>query len=92
MFIFPDCNKVFEMHTDASDYQFGSVISQKMCLFPSSKNLTMQHNYTVGEQEILWIIETLKEFGTMLLGYVIKIYPDHKKLINTSTVKKINLF
>jgi hypothetical protein len=28
MLIFPDFNKVFEIHTDASDYQIGSVISQ----------------------------------------------------------------
>jgi RNase H-like domain found in reverse transcriptase len=26
---FPDFNKVFEIHTDASDYQLGSVISQE---------------------------------------------------------------
>jgi hypothetical protein len=28
MLIFPDFNKVFEIHTDAFDYQLGSVISQ----------------------------------------------------------------
>jgi hypothetical protein len=28
MVIFPDFKKVFEIHTDASDYQLGSVISQ----------------------------------------------------------------
>jgi RNase H-like domain found in reverse transcriptase len=26
---FPDCNKVFDIHTDASDYQLGAVISQE---------------------------------------------------------------
>ena len=39
MLIFPDFNKVFEIHTDASDYQLGSVISQdkKPIAFYSNK-------------------------------------------------------
>ena len=90
MLIFPDFNKVFEVHTDASDYQLGSVISQdkKPIAFYSKKLTATQRNYTVGEREMLSIVETLNEFRTMLLGHRIKIYTDHKNLINRSTVSK----
>jgi RNase H-like domain found in reverse transcriptase len=54
---FPDFNKVFAIHTDASDYQLGSVISQDghPIAFYSRKLTETQHNYTVGESEMLWI-------------------------------------
>jgi hypothetical protein len=52
MLIFPDFNKVFEIHTDASDYQLGSVIShaQKPIAFYSKKLTTTQRNNTVEER------------------------------------------
>ena len=80
MLIFPDFNKVFEIHTDASDYQLGSVISQdkKPIAFYSNKLTVTQRNYTVGEREMLSIVKTLNEFCTMLLGHKLKIYTDHK--------------
>jgi hypothetical protein len=54
--IFPDFNKVFEIHLDASDYQLGSVISQdqKSIELYSKKSTATQHNYTVGEREMLY--------------------------------------
>jgi hypothetical protein len=88
--IFPDFNKVFEIHTDASDYQLASVISQdqKPIAFYSEKLTATQRNYTLGEREMLSFVETLNEFCTMLLGYKLKIYTDHKNLINSTTVSK----
>ena len=35
MLIFPDFNEVFEIHTDASEFQLGSVISQDKNLLRS---------------------------------------------------------
>jgi RNase H-like domain found in reverse transcriptase len=45
-------NKVFDIHTDASDYQLGSVISQDgyPIAFYSRKLTETQRNYTVGKQ------------------------------------------
>ena len=40
-----------------------------------------QEKYSVTEQELLAIFETLKEFKSMLWGQKIKVYTDHKNLI-----------
>ena len=79
---YPNFNKPFEIHTNASLRQIGSVISQdgKPIAFYSRKLRDGQHNYTTTERELLAIVETLKEFRTILLGQQLKIYTDHKNL------------
>ena len=56
---------------DASNYQLRAVIAQE--------GRQAQHNYTTTEKQLLSIVETLKEFRTILLGYKIEVYTDHKK-------------
>ena len=82
MLTYPDFNKPFDIHTDASDVQLGAVISQegKPIAFYSRKLNSAQARYTVGERELLSIVETLKEFRNILLGQSIKVYTDHKNL------------
>ena len=67
---FPDFNKPFHVYTDASEYQLGAVVMQddKPIAFYSRKMNSAQRNYTTGEQELLGIIEALKEFRNILLG------------------------
>ena len=67
---FPDFSKEFHIFTDASNYQLGAVIMQdnKPLAFYSRKLNKCQRNYTTGEQELLSIVETLKEFHNILLG------------------------
>ena len=67
---YPDFSKVFEIHTDASDRQLGAVIAQegKPLAFYSRKLSNAQRKYTTTEQELLSIVETLKEFRNILLG------------------------
>ena len=94
---YPAFSKTFEIHTDASDYQLGAVISQegKPIAFFSRKLTQAQRNMTVTEKELLAIVETLKEFRNILLGHEIIVYTDHKnltyKVFNTQRVMRWRL-
>ena len=93
----PDFSKPFEIHTDASQYQLGAVISQesKPIAFYSRKLTSAQLNYTTTEKELLAIVETLKEFRNILMGQTIIVYTDHKnltyKVFNTERVMRWRL-
>ena len=79
---YPDFTKVFEIHTDASNVQLGSVISQigQPIDFYLRKLNPAQTCYTVTERELLAIVETLKGYRNILLGHSIKVYTDHLNL------------
>ena len=69
-------NKPFDVHTSASKYQIGGVVSQEgkpLAYFSRNFNLT-QLNYTITSKEMLGIVETL-------LGNEIKVYIGHKHLV-----------
>ncbi len=79
---YPDFTKPFEIYTDASTMQLGSVITQgdRPIAFFSRKLSVMQTKYSVTKIELLDIVETSKEFQGMLWGQTIKVYTDHKNL------------
>ena len=85
------------MHTDASHSQLGSVISQdnKPIAFYSRKLNPAQTRYTTTERELLFIVETLKEFKNILLGQQIEVFTDHQNLtykhFNTERVMRWRL-
>ena len=80
---YPDFSREFEKYTDASSKQLGSVITQgnRPLAFFSRKLSATQQKYSVTEIELLAIVETLKEFKGMLWGQRLKVYTDHKNLI-----------
>jgi RNase H-like domain found in reverse transcriptase len=95
---YPDFNKPFKIHTDASHYQLGAVISQegkKPIAFYSRKLNPAQTRYTTTERELLGIVKTLKEYRNILLGQQIEVFTDHKNLVyktfNTEPVMRWRL-
>ncbi len=77
---YPDFAKRFEIYSDASMMQLGSVITQgnRPIVFFNRKLSMTQTKYCVTKIELLAIVETLKEFWGMLWGQTIKVYTDHK--------------
>ena len=94
---YPQFDKPFVIHTDASNTQLGAVISQEgqPIAFYSRKLSPAQQRYTTTEQELLSIVETLKEFRNILLGHQITVYTDHRNLtyknFNTNRVMRWRL-
>lgn len=90
MLSFPDYSAPFEVFTDASGSQIGAIIAQKTAAgfkpiaFFAAKMTEAQKRYTVTEQELLSVVTTLKKYKTMVFGYPINIYTDHKNLTFTT--------
>jgi RNase H-like domain found in reverse transcriptase len=70
MLAYPDFNKPFKIHTDASHYPLGAVLSQqgKPIAFYSRKLNPAQTRYMTTERELLSIVETLKEYRNIPLA------------------------
>ena len=80
--IYPDFSKHFVIHSDASDLELDAINSQdgKPLAYTQKLNLA-QKNYTVGEKELLGIVEGLKVFENVLRRMEIIVYTDHLNLL-----------
>jgi hypothetical protein len=88
MLAFPNFTIKFVIQTDASSRQLGAVIMQngRPIAFYIRKLNSAQQRYTTTERELLSIVETLREFKNILLGYEIEIWTDHKNLVHETTL------
>ena len=95
---YPQFDKEFHIHTDASLTQLGAVISQedKPIAFYTCKLNPAQTRYTTTERELLSIVEVLKKFRDILLGQQIIVHTDHENLtyqnFNSDRVMRWRLF
>ena len=80
---FPDFTKPFHLYTDASDIQFGATLVQdgKSLGFYTRKLNGSQTSYTVGEKELLGIVEGLKAFSGVIRGQDLTVHTDHLNLL-----------
>ena len=71
--------ETFKIHTCASAFQLGVVIIHKVKPIPlySIKITDAQKRYMVTEKELIIIVETLKEFRTILIGQKLRVYTNH---------------
>ena len=75
----PDYSKPFQVYTDESGYQLGAVLQQEEqpLAYFTRKLMDTQTRYTTEERELLNIVESLKEFKGMILGYPMQVYTAH---------------
>jgi hypothetical protein len=85
--VFPNWNKEFHVHVDASSIALGAVLEQPgegdinhPLTFVSSKLSTTEINYTTIEREGLAMVYVLQKFCYYLLGGHFKMFTDHSVL------------
>ena len=89
---YPYFNKIFKIHTDASNFQLGAFISHRGT--PTNPHIIKltdsQKRYIVTDKDLLITVEILKEFITILIGQRSRTYTDNKnhtcKNFNTDRV------
>ena len=85
--VFPDWNKKFHVHVDASSTTLRVVLVQPgegdldhLIAYTSRKLSFAEQNYTTTEREVLAMVYALQNFRHYLLGCHFKMFTDHFSL------------
>lgn len=79
----PQFGKPYVIYTDASDFAIGAVLLQdqgdglRPCAYYSRKLRPAEKNYSVGDKELLAMIDALREYSVYVQGVPTKLYTDH---------------
>ena len=82
----PDFEKEFQIYTDACEYGYGGVLSQRFeagshpIAYFSKGRTKAQKNYSTSEKGLMAIVKTILFFHYYLYGRHFKVYTDHKPL------------
>src|SRR5882724_1322440 len=97
--LMPDFSKPFWLETDASDYNYGAILSQQSddghwlpVAYMSKQMLPAEHNYVIYNKELLTIIEALKIWCHYLEGspHPVEIWSNHKNLEYFRSAQSLN--
>ena len=97
--LMPDFDKPFRLETDASDYDYGAILSQQSedghwlpIAYMSKQMLPAERNYVIYDKELLAIIAALQTWRHYLEGspHPIEIWSDHKNLEYFWTAQSLN--
>jgi hypothetical protein len=85
--VFPDWEKTFHVHVDASTIALGAILAQPRegnldhpIAFARRKLSNSEHNYNTTEREGLTMVYALQKFRHYLLGNFFKMFIDHSAL------------
>ena len=91
---FPDNNRTYILHTDASDTGTGATLSQhdadgnlRLIACRSRKLTTHERNYPTHEKELLSVVDALKHWHHYLLGAKTVVHTDNTSLRYLQTMK-----
>jgi hypothetical protein len=82
--LYPDFPKPFDLYTDASDLQLGAALVQEwkpLGFYTRKLNSAQMNYYTVGEKELLGIVEGLKAFDGVVQGMDVTVHTNHLNLL-----------
>jgi transposase InsO family protein len=91
---YPDANKEYILHCDASGQALGAVLSQQNnkqehpVAYASRALSDVERRYTVSEREALAILWALDHFKYYTYGKRVRVITDHKPLVETRSLKE----
>ena len=91
----PDVNRPFKLHTDASGYAVGAVLSQtdeenREYVVASKLLHKAELNYGISEKEVLSVVFGIRNFRVYLLGTKFEVITDHSALVWLMNLKDPN--